>query len=151
MATVNIKIVEKAKGWSLWVTELPGDDQPPIYTASGRTREQILSLAEVILTEQGSAVEQPPKAAFKAPLGARDMRKVAQSQVLYTMLCTLDDWIRGAKENHEALGHRNENRGEECWRQFAPDDIRRMVNDVARESGLSEFPLPQHVQEDAAP
>ena len=68
--------------------------------------------------------------------------------VLATMLDTLDGWINGARENHDAGDHSHENRGDECWRQFAPDDIRRMVNDVAREVGISEFPAPLKPRED---
>jgi hypothetical protein len=65
------------------------------------------------------------------------IRRIAQSQALYAVICTLDGWIRGARENHEDNGHRGEPMGEECWRQFAPSDIRSMVNDVARELGIS--------------
>jgi hypothetical protein len=57
------------------------------------------------------------------------------------MLRMLDAWIVIAKENHEA-GE------EECWRTFAPSDIRNMINDVARELGLAEFPAPTHPEED---
>lgn len=76
-------------------------------------------------------------------------RATAISLALYTVLVNLDGWIQGAKENHEALEHRGrENLGEECWRSFAPDDIRRMINDVATELGLAEFPVPTHPEED---
>lgn len=71
-------------------------------------------------------------------------------RTLGLVLLALDGWIQGAKENHEALGHRNENTGEECWRTFAPSDFRSMVNDVARELGLTEFPAPPHPEEDKA-
>jgi hypothetical protein len=80
--------------------------------------------------------------------GARGVRKIAQSQALYAMLCNLDSWIRGARENHGAMEHRNENTGEECWRQFAPSDIRSMINDTARELGISAFPRPVVPEED---
>jgi hypothetical protein len=76
------------------------------------------------------------------------LRKVAQRQALATLLSALDGWIEGGKSNHEASGHRHENRGEECWRQYAPDDIRRIVNDAARELGISEFPAPESPEED---
>jgi hypothetical protein len=59
--------------------------------------------------------------------------------VLSEVLHTLDGWIEGAKSNHQGMGHRGENRGEECWRSFTPMDIRLMVNDAAREMSLSEF------------
>ena len=71
------------------------------------------------------------------------------SLALYCLLVNLDGWIQGAKENHEALEHQGrESRGEECWRSFAPSDIRNMINDVARELGLSEFPAPTDPEED---
>jgi hypothetical protein len=54
------------------------------------------------------------------------------------LLDVLNGWIEGAQENHEAMQHRNENTGEECWTQFAPEDIRRMVNDAARIMGTRE-------------
>jgi hypothetical protein len=76
--------------------------------------------------------------------------KEGASLALYSLLVNLDGWIRGAKDNHEGMSHRNENTGEECWRQYAPDDIRSMVNDVARELGLDEFPAPTHPEEDKA-
>lgn len=56
---MNIKIVEKAGGWNLWVTEKPGDDQPPIYTASNRTRAQLVALLSAILPEMPTAPEVP--------------------------------------------------------------------------------------------
>jgi hypothetical protein len=76
----------------------------------------------------------------------RDGAQVALSR----MLDMLDGWIEIARENHNGLGHRGENRGEECWTQFHPVDIRRMVNDVARELGLTEFPEPAKPKEDEA-
>jgi hypothetical protein len=60
----------------------------------------------------------------------------------------LDGWVQGARENHDALDHRGESTGSECWTQFHPSDIRRMVNDAAREVGLSEFALPEVATED---
>lgn len=64
--------------------------------------------------------------------------KRARYDALRKMLDVLDGWIEGAKENHEAMEHRNENTGDECWQSFHPDDIRRMVNDAAREVGTRE-------------
>jgi hypothetical protein len=69
-------------------------------------------------------------------------------QALAIVRAVLDDWIKGARENHEALGHRNENRGGECWRSFHAEDIRNMINDAARELGLKEFPHPEMPEED---
>lgn len=75
--------------------------------------------------------------------------KEAASLALYSLLVNLDGWIEGQHSNHEASGHRGENRGEECWRLWAPADFRSMVNDVARELGISEFPKPESPKEDS--
>jgi hypothetical protein len=147
---VIIKLSEGPQGWNLWVTEKPGDDQSPIHTATGRTKEQIQALLPAILAEETS----PSKAIIDGVTRRRDplgpMRKVAQSQALYAMFGVLDSWIEGAQHNHEALGHKGEGRGEECWRSFAPGDIRRMINDAARDLGISEFPIPGGGKEDAS-
>ena len=86
---------------------------------------------------------QPAPAAVKASALA-----AAQRAALLAVLDALDGWIEGARENHGALEHRHENKGEECWRSFAPEDIRRMVNDAAREVGLKPFPYPNVPKED---
>ncbi len=77
-------------------------------------------------------------------------RRSGAHRALRALLDALDGWIQGARENHEASGHRGEIRGGECWREFAPSDIRRMVNDAAREMGLDEFaePEPGEARED---
>lgn len=59
---------------------------------------------------------------------------------LKAVLDVLDGWIDGARENHVEMGHRDENTGEECWREFHVDDIRRMVNDAARDLDLPRMP-----------
>lgn len=81
------------------------------------------------------------------------LRGSALSQVkrdtLRTVLETLDGWIEGAHGNHDAMGHGGrENIGEECWRIYSPSDIRRMINDAAREVGIVEFPAPPAPSED---
>lgn len=73
-----------------------------------------------------------------------------QRHALGVVLQALDGWVQGAKENHEAMGHRGENTGSECWRTFAPSDIRRIINDAATELGLAEFAAPTEPEEDKA-
>lgn len=74
--------------------------------------------------------------------------KPSASLALYAMLTELDSWIEGLHGNHQALDHRGENVGEECWTQFHPEDIRNMINDAARQLGLGEFPKPETARED---
>lgn len=52
-------------------------------------------------------------------------------QAIRTFNDTLDGWVEGARANHAALEHRD--RIEDCCLTFAPDDIRRMVEDARRE------------------
>lgn len=78
-------------------------------------------------------------------------RKNGMHRALEVTLQTLDGWIEGVKSNHEAMGHGGrESTGSECWRTFSPSDIRRMINDAARELGLAEFPVPTDPEEDKA-
>jgi len=94
-------------------------------------------------------VSTPPAGRPVAPHSLSEEGRQAASRALYRLLVNLDGWIQGQKENHEALEHRGrENRGEECWRLWAPADFRSMVNDVARDLGLSEFPKPTDPEED---
>jgi hypothetical protein len=72
----------------------------------------------------------------------------ARKAALLAVLGSLDGWIQGAQQNHVDCGHRGENTGEECWRQYTPGDIRNMVNDAAREVGVTPFPYPANAKED---
>lgn len=76
-------------------------------------------------------------------------KKALVSSVLYALLVNLDGWIEGARENHDALDHRGEPVGEECWTRWHPADVRSMINDVAREFAVGEFPRPEVAKEDA--
>jgi hypothetical protein len=83
------------------------------------------------------------------PSATREADKLAGARrALVLMLGALDGWIEGARSNHDGLGHRGEPMGSECWTQFHPSDIRRMVNDVAHELGMSEFADPEEATED---
>lgn len=149
---MNVKINEKGGRYGLWVTEKPGDTEPPIFTAQNRSAEQILALLAVILASPDEATPaakaHPKRPAPRIRTADGTNEDAFKAMALYTMLTTLDGWIQGAIENHEALDHRNESTGEECWRSFAPADIRSMINDAARSLGLAEFPTPKVALED---
>lgn len=120
-------------------------DEPVQYDVSGTHRHRASC--------HGTAGELICDNRDPAPVGTPNRVKAAEvaadkRQALAIMRAVLDDWIKGAKENHEALGHRHENRGEECWRSFAPADIRTMINDAASELGLEPFPAPSEPEED---
>jgi hypothetical protein len=76
------------------------------------------------------------------------LHQVAKSQALYAVLCELDGWIEAAQQHHDDMEHRDENVGHECWRIFAPSDIRHMINGAAKHLGIGEFPLPDTGRED---
>lgn len=77
-----------------------------------------------------------------------DALALGHRQALSALLGILDDWIEGAHSNHGAMAHRGEDVGSECWRQFAPADIRVMVTDAARELGVSMTPATRAPVED---
>lgn len=98
--------------------------------------------------EEATASPEPIRNDKVAGSADEDYSKGAH-HALRSMLEMLDAWIQGQQENHQGSDHRYEDRGEECWRQYAPSDIRRMVSDTAREMGLNtEFPRPEVPQED---
>lgn len=132
-------------------------DDPLMATQRRRTFEPSRYLEKygpVKVPEMFSAVVVPAPAEAKparidtgGPLGAPGRR--GAHRALAKMMEVLEGWIEGAQSNHEACDHRGENTGSECWRQYAPSDIRNMINDAAREIGLAEFSAPTHPQEDA--
>ncbi len=65
----------------------------------------------------------------------------AAAMALTAVLVMLDFYILAVRENHQALDHRYEPVGDECWRSYHPVDIRQMVMDAARSLGLEEFQL----------
>jgi hypothetical protein len=142
---VITKISEEVHGfdqpstWSIWVTEKDEKDAPPIVMARGRTLDQLLALIRVLFADTTE-----PEAATASRPGAA----VGAKQALRAMLAALDGWIQGSRENHDASDHRGERSGDECWKRFETSDIRHMVNDVAREMGISEFPYPKDPPED---
>jgi hypothetical protein len=102
---------------------------------SGRGRGRPADLVAVAAAVVGSAaaaqVVGPSPVVLSADL-ARRIVKRAQHVALVAVLESLDGWIEGAKEDHEGMEHRDENRGEECWARFTSGDFRIMVNEAAR-------------------
>lgn len=143
---MNLKITsDRNGGWNLWVTPTGESDASPIYAAWGRTHVQIEALLHGILAEGPCPAAPAPAEPGQVEPGAFGERRAA----LAAVLDALNGWIEGVQENHDSMPHRGENTGEECWRQFAPADIRAMVNDAARQLGVAEFAAPKRPQEDA--
>lgn len=88
-----------------------------------------------LLVQSGRPAERPTELeralATKTQAPASDL--AAPPEALVVMSNMLDSWVEGARANHEGLGHRGENIGEECWRSFAVEDIRKMIADAAAE------------------
>lgn len=79
----------------------------------------------------------PASTALDAEADRRIIER-AKYNALRELLSVLDDWTTGARDNHFGLEHRGEPLDSECWTRFHLDDIRRMVNDAAREIGCRE-------------
>jgi hypothetical protein len=124
----------------------PVTAQAPFSSRAIEARPAFPGPAEPVRT--GWPYEREGPAPVPVRVSGEDPETTGARQALSRMLQMLDGWIEGARENHDGLGHRNENRGEECWTQFHPADIRSMINDVARELGLAEFPKPEKPKED---
>jgi hypothetical protein len=67
------------------------------------------------------------------PDPAKVAKKAALVEALQAMREAVDGWSETAKENHEALGHRGESAGQECWRTFDTSDIYNMIEDARRQ------------------
>jgi hypothetical protein len=145
---MHIRIVEKNGGWNLWAAETADPAAAPIYTAARRTREQIVNLLRNIVDDTPAPISTSVETEPVKDETPSTNRKAGAHAALSSLLGALDGWIEGAKNNHDALNHRSESRGEECWRNFAASDIRNMVNDAAREMGIAAFPYPTLAQED---
>lgn len=99
--------------------------------------------SQVVITSEGrSAVVTDRDRATVTPEPSGNAVRVSERRTaLNAMLVVLESWVEGTKSNHEALDHRGEM--EPCWQQFAPEDIRRMVNDACIEVGINPFADPQ--------
>jgi hypothetical protein len=142
---VGSKGLDSATGEELdFVEVMQGSPYVTVTTTpEGVARMETLAHGFARMLERPATIVDPPKPGVGSPLKTPAPDEgVAKSLALHTMLTVLDDWIEGAQHNHEAMGHRGENVGDECWRSFAPEDIRNMVNDAAREVGITEFDPP---------
>lgn len=125
---------------------VPGEAEHEPITADA-LRAAVAEAFEDGKKRGAEAAQKPARIDTGGPLGKAGER--GAHRTLMTFLAVLDGWIDGARSNHDALGHRGEPMGSECWTQFHPSDIRRMVNDAAREVGLSvEFADPEVAEED---
>lgn len=131
---MHIKITERDGGWNLWATEKGTDAEAAIYTARGRTRDQIINLLRSIVDDSPAPIT---TAVVTEPTGSSALfTRTAQGSALHAMLDTLNGWSKDTRSNHEALGHRGEDRGSECWISFTITDIRDMINETARALGI---------------
>lgn len=89
-----------------------------------------------------------------ASVGTPDRVRAAEvaadkRQALAIVRAVLDDWIKNQRDSmHRVYEHGDEASGSECWRSFAPSEIRTMINHAARELGVAEFPDPDQPEED---
>lgn len=72
----------------------------------------------------------------------------AKREALDAVLDALDVWIEKAARFHGRYCTEAEPKGKECWRAFAPSDIRNMVNNACREVGILEFAIPKLPKEE---
>jgi hypothetical protein len=124
-----------------WFMRSIGAFEPTRMNAQGSPvlREQVTDQAAATwVAEKGEAAMKAAAARSRGEQAkqAVDAARVDRRYALERMLGVLDGWVQGGRENHDALGHRGEPVGEECWNRFAPDDIRNMINDAAAEIGL---------------
>ena len=113
------------------------------------TLEVDLSEVTSLLTEIRDRLPAPSAVADAAKEATLEQAKhYGRSHALATMLGIVSGWVEGARSNHEASDHRGESSGSECWRSFTPQDIRAMINDAAREVGVTEWPAPTMPAED---
>jgi hypothetical protein len=105
-------------------------------TATGRPRKYFADGQEAISWADDHADQSPEVFAqtsiYQPPNPVRD----AKVATLDAFTDVLADWVNGAKENHDALDHRGEPVGEECWTRFYAGDITTMINDAARQVGV---------------
>lgn len=108
----------------------PAEAPAPIREALDKVTRAAYEAVEAALA---AAADKPPAADPATDDDSNELLdrivRRAQFTALSAMLGVLDSWIDGAAENHEAMSHRDN----DCCRDFAPADIRRMVNDAAAE------------------
>lgn len=118
--------------------------EPGACTAAARRAAAlapyVAAVEQAVEALRQQATAPPPAGAITlAELDAVPIARIvrrAKYEALRAMLRTVDGWVEGAQGNHEALSHRDE--FSHCCGQFDPQDIRRMVNDAARDVGTAE-------------
>jgi hypothetical protein len=125
-----------------WAPRRQVERAAPIREALDKVAAAAYEAVEAALAAQAST----PAAAGPDPATDDDSNELldrivrrAQYTALRAMLDVLDGWIEGAAENHEAMSHRDN----DCCRDFAPADIRRMVNDAAAELRVPALYVPE--------
>lgn len=102
-----------------------GNTRPRKYFAD---REEAITWADKHADKDPEVFEQVP--AYKPQ---PDPNRVGKVEALDALADVLAGWVDGAKANHDALGHRGEPAGEECWTRFYAGDITNMIDDAARQ------------------
>lgn len=65
--------------------------------------------------------------------------RMGASSALDAMMCVAKSWAEGAAENDEAMGRRDHRAAKD--QPFFLADILNMINDAAREVGVTEIPV----------
>lgn len=117
------------------------------YDAADRKRtftpdRYVEKYGPVVPLESSDVVGHAPVPTDDPTMSVTD-RKEGVSLALYTMLIVAKSWADGAAENDAASATRYQNAKPSDQQTFVLADIRNMVNDAARELGVSEFPLPE--------
>lgn len=105
-------------------------------TTTGRPRKFFADRHEAISWANDHADQSPEVFAQTSIYQPPNPVKDAMRETLDAVSDVLASWVNGAKENHDALGHRGEPVGEECWTRFHAGDITNMIDDAAHQVGI---------------
>jgi hypothetical protein len=126
--------------------------EPDISALVGKVREATEQLAAaahggVAVIEQAAAdASDPATTDHTDELVERIVRRAYYS-ALRKVLDVLEGSRETQRENHDAMSHRGESFGEQCWEHWHSSDFRTMVTDAARELGTAD-PMLAHVPVD---